>query len=82
MKLALAFVCLAVLVEQDPGPRVYAQHSPDSGRTWATIGSASYAGGVMYVFRRDSALAGSVPMPFLRVMWPVVQCQSPTRIGE
>ena len=82
MKLALAFVLIALLAEQDPGPRVYTQHSVDSGRTWATIGSAAYAGGVLYVWRRDTTQLGSTPVAFMRILWPVIQCQSPTRIGE
>ena len=75
-------MCIALLAEQDPAPRVYAQHSPDSGRTWATIGSAPYSGGVLFIWRRDTTLATNVPVPFMRVLWPVIQCQNPTRIGE
>ena len=71
----------AIASQEKQDPRVISEHSPDSGRSWFVIGSASFSGGVMYVWRRDTTLVGSAPIPFLRVTWPVVQC-TPTRIGE
>ena len=76
------WLALGAAPQEKQSPRVVAEHSPDSGRTWNTISSAPYSGGVLFIWRRDTTLATNVPVPFMRVLWPVIQCQNPTRIGE